>query len=153
MNRHAILPVLTAAMMGLYSATAEAQTDESYVSGNGSDANPTCTFQTPCRTFDNALGKTAAKGTIFCRDSSTFGILNITKSITIDCAGGTFTTGVISVTGTNIVVKLRNLTVTPSAGSNAAAGIFFVQGAMLHLHNVIVDRFTAFDAVGIMFLP
>src|SRR5262245_5452053 len=102
MHRHAILPVLTVAMIGLYAAPAEAQFNVTFVSGTGSDASPDCSLTAPCRTFGNAHNKTAASGTILCRDSADFGPFTILKSITIDCAGTAAATQGLPVSQINI---------------------------------------------------
>src|SRR5262245_4776083 len=148
MCRHATLPILTAAMMSLYAAPAEAQFVLAYVSASGTD-NVTCgSFNTPCRTFQFAHDHADVFGTIVCRDNSNFGRVFIIKSITIDCEGtgaGTYAAGnQITVNGSNIVVTLRNITISPSSLSVGlgTSGIHFFQGAMLKLHNVNIVRMT-----------
>jgi hypothetical protein len=56
-----------------------------WVSGEGNDANP-CTRQAPCRTFTEALSKTAINGEITCLNEGGFGSVTINKSVTIDCS-------------------------------------------------------------------
>src|ERR1700724_2820706 len=96
------------------SAPAHAQATRTWVSGVGDDVNP-CSRTAPCKTFPGAISKTAAGGEINCLDPGGFGAVTITKSITIDCTGvfGSvlFASGSngINVTGTDIVVTLRNL--------------------------------------------
>lgn len=68
----------------LYSAPASAQQSRSWVSGVGDDFNP-CTRTAPCKTFSGAISKTAINGIINCMDPGAFGVLTITKSITVDC--------------------------------------------------------------------
>src|SRR5215208_690533 len=70
----------------LLAAPAHAQATRTWVSGTGNDANP-CSRTAPCQTFAGAISKTATAGEINCLDSSGFGTLNITKSITIRCKG------------------------------------------------------------------
>jgi hypothetical protein len=157
MYRHAIFPIFTVAMIGLYAAPAEAQ-QVTFVSGNGNDSSAVCSFIAPCLSFAAAHDKTTANGTILCKDAFAFGGLTITKSITIDCAGaggGTFLgAGIqVDVNGAGIVVTLRNMRITPAAGGIAAFGIQFQQGSMLQLHNVVVDRNTLAPATGILFQP
>jgi Bacterial Ig-like domain (group 3) len=55
-----------------------------WVSGDGDD-NSDCSRAAPCQTFAGAIAKTAVGGEIYCLDSSNFGPVTITKSITIDC--------------------------------------------------------------------
>src|SRR5262245_44167840 len=87
MHRHAILPVLTVAMMSRNASSADAQQSVTFVSATGSDASPDCSFAAPCQSFQSAHDKTLADGTIYCRDTDIYGRITITKSITIDCGG------------------------------------------------------------------
>jgi hypothetical protein len=140
-----ILIVAIAALTAVPSAFAEAT--RTWVSGVGDDANP-CSRTAPCKTFAGAISKTAAGGEINCLDPGGFGVVTITKSITIDC-DGTFgsilacsANGVI-LNGANIVVKLRalaingcNLTITP--GIN---GIRVLSAKSLRLEEVHIYGF------------
>ena len=63
---------------------AQAQPSRTYVSGTGDDANP-CSRTFLCRTFAGAISKTATNGEINCVDPGSYGVVTITKSITIDC--------------------------------------------------------------------
>ena len=75
-----LLPVLS-------TVPAHAQATRTWVSGVGDDANP-CSRTAPCLTFAGAISKTAAGGEIDALDPGGFGMLTITKSITIDGGGG-----------------------------------------------------------------
>ena len=57
-----------------------------WVAGDGDDANP-CSYTAPCKTFAGAISKTEVGGEISVKSPGSFGIVNISKSITID--GGT----------------------------------------------------------------
>jgi hypothetical protein len=81
-------------------ASAFAQASRTWVSGVGDDANP-CSRTAPCKTFAGTISKTAAKGEINCLDPGGFGVLTITKSITIKCA---YTEGGILAAGSNGIV-------------------------------------------------
>jgi hypothetical protein len=111
----AVLGVALIASLLLLVAPAEAQATRSWVSAVGDDAN-NCSRTTPCKTFRGAITKTADGGIINCLDSSGFGFVTITKSITIDC-GGTFggivaaTTNGVNVDADGVVVTLRNLSI------------------------------------------
>src|SRR5205814_1461737 len=76
---------------------AHAQNNRSFVSGTGSDANA-CTRSAPCLTFNQAHSQTNAGGLINCLDPGEFGLVTITKAITIDCTGKF---GAVLSTGTN----------------------------------------------------
>src|SRR6185436_15456001 len=105
---------------------AQAQASRTWVSGVGDDANP-CSRTAPCKTWAGAISKTAAGGEIDALDPGGYGVVTITKSITLDGAGtmasilASGTTGVIINAGANDVVILRNLSINgagPTPGLN-----------------------------------
>lgn len=88
---------------------ADAQATRTWVSGVGDDANP-CSRTAPCKTFQGAISKTATNGEINSIDPAGFGVVTITKSITID--GSPFMAGIV-VSGSNgIVINAANSVVT-----------------------------------------
>jgi hypothetical protein len=140
-----ILAVAT--FMFALASIAQAQATRTWVSGVGDDANP-CSRTAPCKTFAGAISKTAAGGEIDCLDPGGFGVVTITKSITID-GTGTFgsilasgTTGVI-VNVSNGRVRLRGLSIngangTPSPGVD---GIRFISGVSVDVEDCVIDGF------------
>src|ERR1700761_8339726 len=80
-----------------FAPAANAQARRTYVSGVGDDVNP-CSRTAPCKTFAGAISKTALNGEIDCLDPAGYGVVTITKSITIDCSQ---TLGSILHSGTN----------------------------------------------------
>lgn len=149
-----IAPAILAA--GIFGAgTASAQATRTWVSGVGDDVNP-CSRTAPCKTFAGAISKTASGGEINCLDPAGYGILTITKSITIDCTAtlgsvlATSTTG-FTINAADAKVILRGLTINGSSGqSSGLTGIRFIQGASLTVENVVIQNFTA---TGIQFQP
>jgi len=133
--------------------TASAQATRTWVSGVGDDANP-CSRTAPCKTFVGAISKTAAGGEIDALDPAGFGVLTITKSITIDGNGmlasalAAGTTGFVINAGAADVITIRNLSINGvGTGLN---GLVFNSGAALHLENVSIFGFTM---QGISFAP
>jgi hypothetical protein len=109
--------VLGAMLMPLLGAApAQAQATRTWVSGVGDDVNP-CSRTAPCKTFAGAISKTAADGEIDCLDPGGFGVVTITKSITIDCHevfGSVLSSGTngININSDNTTaknVRLRNI--------------------------------------------
>jgi len=138
-----------AVILFLSTSLAHAQASRTWVSGLGDDANP-CSRTAPCKTFPGAITKTAAGGEIDCIDPGGFGVVTITKAITIDCGGGEVgqvgsilaanTNGVVISAGANDVVTLRNLTINGiGTGIN---GIRFLSGKLLHVQSVGIFGFT-----------
>lgn len=69
-----------------FSTGAFAQATRTWVSGVGDDVNP-CSRTAPCKTFAGAISKTADKGEISVLDPGGFGVVTITKSITLNGTG------------------------------------------------------------------
>ncbi|MFL6584258.1 MAG: right-handed parallel beta-helix repeat-containing protein, partial [Chthoniobacterales bacterium] len=104
-----------AAVLCGFALSAHAQATRTWVSGVGDDANP-CSRTAPCKTFAGAISKTAAGGEISVLDPGGFGVVTITKSITINGTGtlaGILSAGspagVIVNAGVNDTVILRDL--------------------------------------------
>jgi hypothetical protein len=91
---------------------AQAQATRTWVSGVGDDVNP-CSRTAPCKTFAGAISKTAAGGEIDCLDGGGFGAVTITKSITLDGAGGF---GSILHSGVNGII-INDTGVSPPTGT------------------------------------
>jgi hypothetical protein len=143
MKTKTLLVAMLGLVLGLVLAdtTAHAQT-QSWVSGVGDDANA-CTRTAPCLTFAGALSKTAAGGEIDCLDPASFGVVTITKAITLDCSGAF---GLVQVSGTNGInvaagpsdkVILRGLSF--GGGVN---GIDFTSGAQLSVERCLIRGFS-----------
>lgn len=111
--------------VALFGATAGlyAQATRTWVSGVGDDANP-CSRTAPCKTFAGAISKTAEGGEIDVLDPGGFGVVTITKAITLDGTHGAGFGSILnsSVNGVNInitggthindaVVILRSLSI------------------------------------------
>src|SRR6202171_4728963 len=117
------------------SSAAQAQATRTWVSGVGDDANP-CSRTAPCKTFAGAISKTAAGGEINALDPGGFGVVTITKSITIDGGAGTAgvlatgTNGIIISAGPTDAVVLRNLDIngTGTPSTSDTRGIKFLSG-------------------------
>jgi hypothetical protein len=123
-------------------AAAHAQATRTWVSGVGDDANP-CSRTAPCKTFAGAISKTADKGEIDALDPGGFGVVTITKGITI--AGDGTLAGILNAGTTGVIVNapatsevyLRNLSIN-GAGSGLN-GIRFIAGKSLHVENVTIN--------------
>lgn len=140
------------ACLFLGTSLASAQATRTWVSGVGDDANP-CSRTAPCKTFAGAISKTATGGEISVLDPGGFGVVNITKSITIDGGGelasilgagtpgvpGSGPNGVLINAPATAVVTLRNLQI--NGAGTGLAGIRFNTGAALIVENVMVSGF------------
>ena len=78
--------LVCAVLLGGFSTGAFAQATRTWVSGVGDDANP-CSRTAPCKTFAGAISKTATNGEISVLDPGGFGVVTITKGITINGTG------------------------------------------------------------------
>ncbi len=136
---------LVALLSIMCAMSAMAQATRTWVSGVGDDANP-CSRTAPCKTFAGAISKTAAGGEISVLDPGGFGVVTITKAITINgdaTLGGILssgTNGIIVNAGANDVVILRNLSIN-GAGSGIN-GIRFLAGKQLISENMTISGVT-----------
>jgi hypothetical protein len=130
----------------LLAAPAHAQATRTWVSGVGDDVNP-CSRTAPCKTFSGAISKTAAGGEINCLDPGGFGVITITKSLTIDCTGtigGILSAGspgaaTVNAAATDKVV-LRGLQIDGAGtGTN---GVRFLAGREVTIENVSIVGIT-----------
>lgn len=80
----------------------------SWVASTGSNLND-CSEENPCRLFSEAIAKTAANGTVKCKDSGFFGGPIISKPITISCAAGSAAFGGVLIDANAGRVVLRGL--------------------------------------------
>ena len=130
----------------LVTAPANAQAPRTWVSGVGDDVNP-CSRTAPCKTFAGAISKTAAGGEISVLDPGGFGVITITKAITINGDGtlagilSSLTNGVIVNAGVNDRVVLRNISI--NGGGNGTNGVRYLAGKSLTLDNVTISGFTS----------
>jgi hypothetical protein len=135
---------------------AHAQNYHSFVSANGSGT--ACTFSAPCSTFADAVNATNSGGLVSCVDtganSGGFSEINvnISKTLTIDCAGTSAGVSVISINGPGIVVTLRNLNVN---GLNlGTVGVDFQNGSALFIEHCVIENWNdGSGAAGIHFAP
>ena len=141
------LKVLTCAIFILaLSSLAQAQATRTWVSGVGDDLNP-CSRTAPCKTFAGAVSKTAIGGEIDALDGGGFGTVTLTKSMTIDGAGGF---GSILASGTNGVnisiavsandpqrrVTLRRLSINGTGLSGTVGTSTGVRGVRVHTNGL-----------------
>jgi len=124
---------------------AHAQPSRVFVAAQGNDAN-SCSFASPCRTFQHAHDVVAAGGEIDVLDPAGYGTVTITKSISIqghDFSGMTVPNGGTGITinaGAADKVSLRGL-IVDGAGVGLT-GIAFLSGLSLTIENSIVRNFT-----------
>jgi hypothetical protein len=140
----ALLASLALALGLLASVPAEAVNFKSYVSTVGSDANDCASIATACHNFQRAHDQTSPGGQIACVDSVAALGINITKSITIDCAGTAATSTALLVDSPGVTVVIRNLNIQDNIG--------FVHGATLIVENCVVN-YAVSPRFGIWFQP
>ena len=148
MIRSKIVRFLAAALyVAGFSTLAQAQT-RTWVSGAGNDANP-CSRSAPCQTFAGALNKTATNGEISVLDPGGFGVVTITKSITIN-GDGTLA-GILNAGATGITVNIptnlssdrvviRNVSI--NGAGTGTDGVSILDGKEVILDNVTIAGFS-----------
>jgi hypothetical protein len=137
------------------SIEAGAAAQRTFVASNGADTNP-CSINLPCRSFGTAIGQTLTGGEVIVQDSAGYGIVTITKSVSIIAPTGVYAgvsvmsgqTGV-AVNGAGVIVVLRGLSINGVGGNT---GIHLVQAARLRIESCIVAGLAStaivHDAVG-----
>jgi hypothetical protein len=140
------LSALTASLLalgvGLDAAQAQSRV---FVAAQGSDGNP-CSFALPCRTFQHAHDVVAANGEIDVLDPAGYGLLTISKAISIQGHGfagisvPAANAGIQVVAGANDQVHLNGLLI--DGGGVGTHGIVFDSGRRLTLENCIVRNMT-----------
>ena len=145
------------------SAFAQAQATRTWVSGVGDDVNP-CSRTAPCKTFAGAISKTFINGEIDCLDPGGFGVVTITKSITLDgttgsgfgsilasgAAAGVTVNIAISPTSNDplAVVRLRNLSINGTGASGSVGtrtglrGIRVLSANAVFVENCVISDFS-----------
>jgi hypothetical protein len=151
--RFPLMAFAIAAFTVLAASSASAQATRTWVSGVGDDANP-CSRTAPCKTFAGAISKTAAGGEIDALDPGGFGVVTITKSITID-GSGTFasilSSGSPSAVNINdsgsgspgtIQVILRGLSINGAGTTLGINGVNFVSGKQVNIIDCLLQNFS-----------
>ena len=138
---------------GLNGTAAQAQPIRTFVALTGADANP-CTFASPCKSVQHAHDVVAAGGEIRMLDPGSYGLLTITKAVSIlgDGHGGiAASSGATAVTinaGQNDKINLRGVLL--EGFNSGGAAVLFNSGAKLTVQDCMIRNFLG---VGIFFAP
>src|SRR5438067_7244029 len=141
--------------MVVATSLAQAQATRTWVSGVGDDATP-CSRTAPCKTFAAAISKTFINGEIDCLDEGGFGVVTITKSITLEGTfGGGFGSILSSGSPTAVLinltsgttndplqtVRLRNIAITGTGASGTVGTRTGTNGVrILSAFNVYIEN-------------
>jgi hypothetical protein len=141
-----------AALVAGFSSGAFAQATRTWVSGVGDDANP-CSRTAPCKTFAGAISKTADKGEISVLDPGGFGVVTITKGITINGTGtlaGILSAGspsAITVNDVNAAVPNSSVVIIRDVSMNGAgtgtSGVRYLSGKTVMLDHCWIYGMTS----------
>jgi hypothetical protein len=128
----------------LHAAPAQAQAQRVFVSATGSDGN-SCSFASPCRTFQHAHDVAPANGEIDVLDPAGYGSLTITKAISIQGHGFSGISAANSATaitinaGASDSVSLRGLLI--DGAGTGSAGIQYNTAANVAIADCVVRNF------------
>jgi len=147
-----LLPILAGLACLPCAPAAQAQPARVFVAAQGLDSNP-CTFALPCRTFQHAHDVVAAGGEIDVLDPAGYGIITITKAISIQghgFAGIAVPTDVgITVSGgASDKINLSGLLIDGVGGGGTGIRIQF--GASVNIQDCLIR---SFSGSGIDVLP
>jgi len=145
--RNSAITLSLACLISLSMATDARALAHTYVSAaTGSDAN-TCTYISPCRSFNVAVTKTNPKGELTALDSGTYGNIQIDRALTIQAAPGVY-----AAVGDDTKLGVA-MTINAPAGSRIVLshlhitsrimgrGIDFISGSSLHVENCVIIGF------------
>jgi hypothetical protein len=144
MNRLFLRGIVVGFFLCLTGSLAFGASDRTFVRSNGTN-NATCDRANPCDTFQHALTATTAGGEIDVLDSADYGPVSIGQSVSIVAQGvvaGIQAPGsvAIDVTGSNVVVVLRGLTLDGVNGG-FSVGIGFEGSGVLHVESCTIHNF------------
>jgi hypothetical protein len=140
-----LLLLAALSVCSLFAVPAQAQRDRVFVASYGSDSN-SCTFGSPCKTFQNAINVVAQGGEVTAIDSAGFGPINISHSVTITSPAGV-EAGIVSAgssaisinAGASDTVVLSGLTL--DGNQTTTNGIYFTSGGSLEVVNCAIRGF------------
>jgi hypothetical protein len=142
-SRQKLTLLLGIVLSGAWLSTANAQATRTWVSGVGDDANP-CSRTAPCKTFAGAISKTAPGGEIDVLDPGGFGVVTITKSLTLDGTGSfgsvlsSSVNGIIINAAPTDKVIIRGLSI--NGAGTGLSGIRFIAGGALYVERCIIQH-------------
>jgi len=131
----------------MFVPAARAQATRTWISGVGDDVNP-CSRTAPCKTFAGAIVKTALGGEINTIDPGGYGVIVITKPITIDGSGSLSSILASGATGVTInivdqkeagTVRLRGLSI--NGAGTGAQGILIIAASKVSIEDTVIDGF------------
>ena len=155
MRRIALLLTLFATALAclLHAVPAQAQPIRVFVALTGADANP-CTFALPCKSAQHAHDVVAAGGEMRMLDPGSYGLITITKAISIlgnghgGIAASNGATAITINAGATDKISLRGLVI--EGFGTGQTGIVFNAGASLTVQDSVIRNFAG---DGIDFLP
>jgi parallel beta-helix repeat protein len=139
--------VFLLAVAGTLAGTPAEAVQRVFVASFGNDANTAtnCGFANPCRGFTAALSVVDPGGEVVALDAAGYGVVNITKSVTltanpgfyagISASGGNAVT--IAAAGGNVILRGLNIN-----GIGAVNGVVMNNGAALQVENCVVSNFS-----------
>lgn len=123
---------------------AYSQAVRTFVSTNGSDANP-CTLSLPCRNFGAAMAAVAPAGEVVALDSGGYGSVTINQSVSLVTPPGihaaiapTSSTAIFIDAGATDVVTIRGLYLH---GQGAVYGVYVLSAGTVHVERTTINRF------------
>jgi hypothetical protein len=140
--------LVTVLLSALPATSAQAAARERvFVASYGIDSG-TCTFGSPCKTFQYAVDNVAVGGEVTAIDSAGFGPIIISQSVTISSPAGVEASIAPTANGTSIeinagsngLVALRGLTLEGAA--TGRSGVIFNSGSGLEITNCVIRNFT-----------
>jgi len=150
--RNCGLPALLGLALIMTSPDAPGVGQRSFVKSTGVDTPPgpgSCSVTSPCRSFASAIDSTSTGGEIIVLDSAGYGPVVVGKSVSIIAPPGVYAGVTVPAGGIGIdmftagvTVVLQGLTIN-GTGAGGNVGVFFQDGAELHVINCSISNFNA----------
>jgi parallel beta-helix repeat protein len=143
MPRRTCALVSIAFALFLFAATGAATTAQrTFVASYGNDANP-CSIAAPCRGFTRAIKQSSASGEVIVLDSAGYGVVTITKAVSIIAPAGiyagisVFSGDGVTVNAPGAVVVLRGLSIN---GQGGTFGIHLLDAARVRIESCVISN-------------
>src|SRR5579871_397848 len=146
MQNHGVTTNLIAgaALALVFTFTAQAQNNRSFVATTGNDVN-TCSASAYCRTFTRALAVTNSGGEIVVVNSGGYGPATITQAVVITAIG--IDASITATSGNALTINTSgNVTITGlnlNGGGTANDGVHVQGVGFLRLYNMQIQGFTS----------
>ena len=145
LRRSYVLTSIAFVLCALGATDAGASAQRTFVASYGASTNTSfnCSIVKPCRAFGEALDLTSSGGEVIVLDSGGYGVVTITKSVSLIAPAGVYA-GITVSSGDGVTVNapgatvvLRGLSINGQGGSN---GVNVLQAARVRIESCVISK-------------